>query len=714
MNLPNNRTGTLTVRYDDRAARLFLWATLIWGAVGMLAGVIAALQLAWWPANTGISYLSFGRLRPVHTNAVVFAFAGNAFFAGLYYSLQRLLKTRMWSDKLTGFHFWGWQLIIVAAAITLPLGITQGKEYAELEWPIDLAVAIVWVAMTINVFATIAIRRVQHLYVAIWFYVASILTVAMLHVVNALVIPVSLFKSYSVYAGVQDALVQWWYGHNAVGFLLTTPFLGLMYYFVPKAVGRPVYSYRLSIVHFWSLVFIYIWTGPHHLLYSSLAEWAQSLGVIFSLMLIAPSWGGMLNGLLTMRGAWDRVRTDPILKFFVLALTFYGMATLEGPLLSIKSLNLISHYTDWTIAHVHGGAMGWVGGMVFAMAYWMAPKLWGVPLYSMRLANVHFWTATIGMLLYIISMWAAGITQGLMWFATDADGLLRYPQFLETVLALKPLYWIRMIGGTIYFGGAILCLYNIFMTARAAKVVMDEEVTVTHHVEPAPKTFHERLEGKALPMAVLMVIAVAVGGIIEFVPTFMVESNVPTIPSVKPYTALEVMGRDVYVKEGCYTCHSQMVRTHALETLRYGPRSEAGEFVYDRPFQWGSKRTGPDLHRLGGKYPDVWHYKHMIDPRETSPGSIMPAYAWLATEPVDMSGIRPRLVALRKLGAEYTDSEIEQAEQAYQVQAARISESLTAAGVESDESSELIALIGYMQRLGTDIKKRNTSAAGGE
>ena len=687
--------------YDDRAARLFLWATLIWGVVGMTVGALAALQLAFWPANGGISFLTFGRIRPIHTDAMVFAFAGNAVFAGMYYSIQRLCKRRLWSDLITNIHFWGWQAIIAATAVTLAMGITQGKEYAEMEWPIDLAIAVVWVLMAVNVFATIAKRKVEHLYVAIWFYIASIITIAILHVVNALAIPAGLFKSYSIYSGVQDALVQWWYGHNAVGFLLTTPFLGIMYYFIPKAVDRPVYSYRLSILHFWALIFVYIWAGPHHLLYTSLPEWAQSLGMVFSLVLIAPSWGGMINGLLTMRSSWDRVREEPILKFYVMALTFYGMATLEGPLLSIKSLNLLSHYTDWTIAHVHGGALGWLGGMVFGMTYWLAPKLWNTELYSKKLANTHFWIATIGLLLYVSSMWTAGITQGLMWMSTNEEGLLQYPNFLETVLALIPLYWIRLVGGSMYLFGAILCLYNVYKTAQKGEAV-DAKVEDTGDRHVAPRTLHERLEGKAFPLTAIAFVVVLIGGIVEFVPAFMLEIKAPVSTVVTPYTPLELQGRDIYIREGCYNCHSQMIRTFQKEEMRYGPHSKDYEFVYDFNFQWGSKRTGPDLHRVGKKYPDLWHYRHMLDPRSTSPGSIMPAYPWLITDDVDTSLLPAKLEALAKLGVPYEKSLIANPETSYMEQASAIVAKLAQDGVSTDEKKEIVAMIAYLQKLGTE------------
>lgn len=451
--------------YDDRSVRRFIVATVAWGSIGMLVGVILALQLAWWPANLGLPWTSFGRLRPLHTNAVVFAFTANALFAGIYYSLQRLLKVRMWSDRLSGFHFWGWQTIILAAAISLPLGMTQSKEYAELIWPIDLAIAVVWLAFAANFFGTIAIRRVKHLYVAIWFYMSMVITITVLHVVNNLAIPATLTRSYPVYSGMTDALVQWWYGHNAVGFLLTTPMLGLMYYFLPRAAERPVYSYRLSIVHFWGLVFLYIWAGPHHLLYSALPDWAQTLGMVFSIVLLAPSWGGMLNGLLTLRGAWDRLRTDPILKFFVVGITFYGMSTFEGPMMSIRSINSLSHYTDWTIGHVHSGALGWVGMSIFGMLYWVVPRVWNRPLYSVDLATNHFWLATIGIVLYVVAMWTSGVTQGLMWRAITPDGLLQYPNFVDTVVAIRPFYWIRLVGGTMYLIGTLMLGWNIYRTA---------------------------------------------------------------------------------------------------------------------------------------------------------------------------------------------------------------------------------------------------------
>jgi len=469
---------TVTFSYDDQIVRYFLWATAIWGVVGMLVGVIIALQMPFYQANLG-PYLTFGRLRPLHTNAVIFAFGGNGIFAAIYYSTQRLCKARLFNDLLSKIHFWGWQLIIVAAAITLPLGITSSKEYAELEWPIDIAITVVWVVFAVNFFGTLAVRREKHMYVALWFYIATILTVAVLHLGNSMALPVGLFKSYSLYAGVQDALMQWWYGHNAVAFFLTTPFLGLMYYFMPKAAERPVFSYRLSIVHFWTLVFIYIWAGPHHLNYTALPEWAATLGMTFSVMLWMPSWGGMINGLFTLRGAWHKLRDSVVLKMYVLGITFYGMSTFEGPMLSVKSVNALAHYTDWIIGHVHAGALGWNGFMLFGMIYWLLPRLWKTEIWSQKLATTHFWIGTIGMLLYVFAMYASGVTQGLMWRAFDETGRLMYPDFMETVVQIVPMYWARFIGGTLYLTGAILMLVNMYMTVRnAPKELPDTEVTL--------------------------------------------------------------------------------------------------------------------------------------------------------------------------------------------------------------------------------------------
>lgn len=706
--------------YDNRIVKNFAYATMLWGFVGMLVGVLAAFQLYYPALNFNLPYTTFGRIRPLHTNAVIFAFVGNGIFMGVYYSLQRLLKARMFSDILSKIHFWGWQLIIVLAAATLVMGITTGKEYAELEWPIDILIALIWVVFGINMFGTIFKRREKHLYVGIWFYIATFITVAMLHIVNSFELPISLFKSYSWYAGVQDALVQWWYGHNAVAFFLTTPYLGVMYYFLPKAANRPVYSYRLSIVHFWALIFLYIWAGPHHLLYTSLPDWAQSLGTVFSVMLIAPSWGGMFNGLLTLRGAWDKVREDTILKFMVVAITAYGMSTFEGPLLSLKNVNAISHFTDWTVAHVHIGALGWNGFLTFAILYWLIPRLFNTTIYSKKLLNTHFWLGTLGILLYAIPMYWAGFSQSLSWSEFTPDGTLRYT-FMDTVVHIKLLYLLRGIGGTIYLTGFVVMLYNLIKTIKKGSLVAEEPMSAPALVNT--KTGHEGehwhrwIERRPVQMLILSLVVVLIGGIVEFVPTFLVKSNIPTISSVKPYTPLELQGRDLYIREGCYNCHSQMIRPFRHETERYGEYSKAGEFVYDHPFQWGSKRTGPDLHREGGRNPHAWHFIHMYEPSWISTGSIMPAYPWLFHDDLDVSTTEKKIKAMRTLGVPYADGYEKDAANDLNIQAKTITDELikddnvkkliATENINKIENKEIIALIAYLQRLGTDIKNNN-------
>ncbi len=692
--------------YDNKIVKAFGYATIIFGIVGMLAGLWAAIQIYYPEISLNFAPTTFGRLRPLHTNAIIFAFVGNASFAGIYYSLQRLCKARMFSDKLSWMHFWGWQAIIAAAAITLLLGKTTGKEYAELEWPIDIAITIVWVIFGINMFGTIIKRREKHLYVAIWFYIATWVTVAMLHIVNSIEIPVSFLKSYSWYAGVQDALVQWWYGHNAVAFFLTTPVLGLMYYFLPKAANRPVYSYRLSIIHFWALIFIYIWAGPHHLLYTALPDWAQSLGVVFSIMLIAPSWGGMLNGLFTLRGAWDKVREDPVLKFMVVAITCYGMATFEGPMLSLKSVNAISHFTDWTIAHVHIGGLGWNGFLAFSILYYMIPRMWGTNLYSKKLATNHFWLGTIGIIVYAVPMYWAGFEQSLSWKAFTPEGQLKFT-FLQTVINIKPLYVLRSIGGSLYLIGAFFMVYNLYKTIRQGKFIANEEAEAAPLVKEASKKkeyWHRILERKPVTMLVGSLILVAIGGLIELIPTFLVKSNIPTIASVHPYTPLELQGRDIYIREGCYTCHSQMVRPFRDEVKRYGEYSKAGEFVYDHPFQWGSKRTGPDLAREGGKQTDSWHYTHLYDPRLMSPGSLMPRYIWLLDDDLDTASTPAKIRAMQTLGVPYPEGYDKIANKDLVQQADSIAANLKKDKIQTPSNKEIVALIAYLQRIGTDIK----------
>ncbi|MEW6743718.1 MAG: cytochrome-c oxidase, cbb3-type subunit I [Planctomycetota bacterium] len=765
---------TRHVIYNDRITRAFVLATLLWGVVAMLAGILIAAQLSHWQANLSTSWLTFGRLRPLHTNGAIFAFVGNMMFAGIYYSTQRLLKTRMASDLLSWVNFWGWQLIIVLAVVTLPLGLTQGKEYAELIWPVDILVALVWVVFAVNFFWTLARRNERNLYVSLWFYIATVVTIPVLYIVNNLQLPTSLLHSYSIYGGVQDALVQWWYGHNAVGFFLTTPILGIMYYFLPKAAERPVYSYRLSVVHFWALVFVYIWAGPHHLLNTALPEWAQTLGMVFSLMLWAPSWGGMLNGLLTLRGAWDKLRTDPIIKFFIVAVTFYGMSTLEGPLLSIKSVNALGHYTDWIIGHVHGGTLGWNVGMAAGMLYWLVPRLWNTKLYSIRLADAHFWISTFGMLLYVVAMWVSGLNQGLFWRALDAEGYLANPDFVELILSGRFLYMMRLIGGTVFLAGFVLMAVNLALTMRAGRKVEAEVRVIAPPALPSVPAlrllgsspvliaailvalavllgisdaitgpvvlmlativvvvailmvklrgrtvhdWHDLLSRKSLLFTVLVLIAILIGGLAELIPSIVLKggggaavasAGAASAAAIQtrspyhqtPYTPLELEGREIYVREGCYVCHSQMIRPARHEVLRYGDYSRLEESVYDRPFQWGSKRTGPDLQRIGGKFPDLWHYQHMIDPRSTSPGSIMPPYPWLADAKVDLDGTPAKMRSLVQLGVPYAEDEITNARAAALAQGETIAAGLAKQAVTVAPDSHLVALIAYLQRLG--------------
>lgn len=711
---PPQDVATDKFYYDNKIVKWFAYATVFWGVVGMLAGLYAAFELVFPQLGFGLGATSFGRVRPVHTNAVIFAFVGNGIFMGVYYSLQRLCKARMFSDKLSWFHYWAWQLIIVLAAISLLAGYTTGKEYAELEWPLDILITIVWVAFGWNMMGTIIKRRERHLYVAIWFYIATFVAVAMLHIVNSIEIPFSLMKSYSWYAGVQDALVQWWYGHNAVAFFLTTPYLGLMYYFLPKAANRPVYSYRLSIIHFWALIFLYIWAGPHHLLYTALPDWAQSLGVVFSIMLLAPSWGGMINGLLTLRGAWDKVREDVVLKFLVVAVTAYGMATFEGPMLSLKSVNAISHFTDWTVAHVHVGALGWNGFLTFGILYWLFPRLFKTTLYSPKMANWHFWIGTLGIVFYAVPLYWAGFMQSLAWKEFTAEGVLKY-QFMETVTQMRPYYFMRGIGGTLYLTGVIMMVVNLWKTARSGKAVNDEAAEAAPlekvYVPHGKTHWHRWIERRPVQLMIWSLVVVIIGGAIEIIPTFLVKSNVPTISSVKPYTPLELHGRDIYVREGCYTCHSQMIRPFRSEVARYGEYSKAGEFVYDHPFQWGSKRTGPDLARVGGKYPDSWHYNHMYEPTSMSPGSIMPNYPFMLKDDLDTSLTAAKIRAMQTLGVPYPDGYDKLANADLMKQADKIKSNLEKDGIKTSSRKEIIAVIAYLQRMGTDIKLEQKSTS---
>ncbi len=702
--------------YDNKTVKYFIMATMIWGAVALVVGLLIALQLAFPAFNLGLEYTSFGRTRPVHTNAVIFAFIGNAMFAGIYYSLQRVLKARLFNDVLSKIHFWGWQLIILLAALTLLTGFTSGKEYAELEWPIDLLIAVIWVTFGWNMIGTILKRRVKHIYASVWWYLATFLGVAVLHIVNSIEIPFSLLKSYPVYAGAQDAVVQWWYGHNAVAFFLTTPWLGLMYYYLPKASNRPIYSYQLSIVHFWTLIFLYMWSGPHHLLYQALPDWVQALGVTFSIMLIAPSWGGMINGLLTLRGAWDKVRDNAELKFMVVALTAYGMATFEGPMMSLKSVNAISHFTDWTIAHTHIAGMGWNGGLIFGMFYWLVPKIFRTPLYSKKLANTHFWIATLGILLFAIPLYWAAITQWLMLHEYTPNGLLAYPNFLETTTQIMPMYHARILGGMLFLIGFLMFFYNMIKTIKSGKLVDDEVTEAPVLTDSSSRKYgeslHRLIERKGVVFAVLVFIALAIGGAVEIIPMLKIESNIPKIASVTPYSPLELAGRDIYISNGCYNCHSQQVRALRWETDRYGEYSKIGEFVYDHPFQWGSRRTGPDLARAGyvgsSTYKTaIWHYNHFTKPKEINPQTIMPAYPWLARNTVDLSQIPVKIRVMQTLGVPYPKDYDQKAVADYREQAQKIVDELKASGVDVATDKEVVAMIAYLHKLGRDISPTN-------
>ncbi|MXS71340.1 cytochrome-c oxidase, cbb3-type subunit I [Flavobacteriaceae bacterium W22] len=743
--------------YDNSIVRAFLYATIVFGIIGFVFGLTAALML-FYPElpeflfgtddetikslasgniqgliNTN-GALGFGRIRMLHTTTVIFAFVCNIVYVGVYYSLQRLLKTRMYSDTLSWIHFWTWQIMIVATFITFFMGINTSKEYAEHEWPIDILIAFSWIVFGINMFGTIAKRRVRHLYVAIWFYIGTWIAVAMLHIFNNLEVPLSFagWKSYSAYAGVKDAIVQWWYGHNAVAFVLTTPVLGLMYYFLPKAADRPVFSYKLSIIHFWSLIFVYIWAGPHHLQYTALPAWAQAVGTGFSIMLIAPSWGGMLNGLLTLRGAWDKVRENPILKFFVVAVTCYGMATFEGPLLATKNINKIGHFTDWVIGHVHLGALGWNGFMAFGVIYYLLPIMWRTKLWSVKLANWHFWLGTLGIIFYAVPMYIAGFTQGLMWKQFNPDGTLLWKNWLDTVTAIVPYYKMRFVGGLLYLSGGLLMVVNAYMTIKKGSFQKEvpAEAPALANISNKRKEgegTHLWLERMPLLLGILSFVAISIGSMVEIIPTLSLKKSVPTISAVKPYSPLELEGRDLYIREGCNACHSQMVRPFRDEIVRFngknGQYSKAGEFVYDRPFLWGSKRTGPDLHREGGKNPSSWHYKHMYNPRSTSAGSIMPRYPWLISNNLDRSKMVDKIVFMKQVyDVPYTKAQIDSADKWADNQAASIVKDIfvEAADLKNEyakrpqgelEKKEIVALIAYLQRLGTDIKTTEIKTA---
>ena len=727
--------------YDDGIVRKFVSATIIWGLLACCVGAAAGLLLC-MPSLFGGApeWLSFGRIRPVHTNTALFAFLANGIFAAVYYSTQRLCKARMWSRGLSHLHFWGWQLVVLATAITIPMGMTQGKEYAEAQWPIDVAISVLWLLVFgVNFAMTIKTRRERHLYVSLWFYSATIIAVGFVHVVNNLAIPMGWQHSHGLFAGVQDALMQWWYGHNAITFLMTMPFLGLMYYILPKASGQPIHSYRWCIVHFWSLLLITVWAGPHHLHYTALPDWASSLGMIFGLLLWFPSLLMLLNGVFTLQASKKAGDGDAaVLPFVAVALVFYGIATIEGPLLAIKSINALTHFTDWTIAHAHSAALGWNGFLLFAMIYWLVPRLFQVEWARPGWIKLHFWIGLVGVLLCVMPSYAAGLYQSLMLLSLDELGNLNTPDFMETMPVVRTLWWAAMAGGIVYTLGLLLMATNVLLTwlkrpaeyrqslCSAAPLSRDSQldeagsdVVESNYGSDVPVlemarkldrlgkfSWHRRWERTPSKMTFLIIVIVVAASFLELAPMLAIRSNVTPVATVKPYTPLELMGRQMFLAEGCFNCHSQMIRPLVSETKRYGDYSQGGEFVYDRPFQWGSRRIGPDLARVGGKYDSFWHWQHLDNPSAQTDGSVMPSFSHLLDRRLKPSEVRPHLQVLADLGVPYTDSEIENCEEAVRRQAEEIAAEIVAGGGPAAMyDRQAVALIAYLQRLGTDLNR---------
>lgn len=761
--------------YSDRIARRFLVASLVWGGLAMCVGLLLGLELVLWQANLTPA-LSFGRLRPVHTGAMVFAFVGNMVFAGVYYSSQRLLRVRLVSERLAEVHFWGWQAAIAGMVATVPLGMTRGLEYGEMEWPLELLLVLLWAAFAVQLFRMVAGRRVRRLAVSVWFYLAAVIAVGGLFVLGNLAVPASLGKSYALFGGAAGALVEWMYGHGAIEFLLTAPVVGILYFLLPRVSGRPIYSHRLAVVHFWGLVFLAVWVGPAHLLDTAMPDWIQTLGMVFGVMLWAASLAGVINGLMTVRGAGGDApadQRDPALPFVIGALVFYALATLEGPLLGVKSVSGLAHYTDWVIGHAHAAGMGWNGLMVAALGYWLWPRLHGVKLHSRAAAGAHLYLALVGIGLYVAAMWIAGVTQGLMWQAGRDGGGLAY-SFIETLAAHRIQYWARLVGGGLYLAGFVVMGWNLWRTARAgalveeaigdadggggggggsgssggdggeaadnrdrrARLLTGMPVVVTAlalalcvgaaFVNPLAALgllfvmlvlvvggvavaaagpaqgrarWHDRLERRALPFIALIALCVLVGSSAELLPALA--SGGDENAQVVPLSALELAGRDVYLEEGCVGCHSQMIRPFLWEVARYGSVSRPADSSLDHPFLWGSRRIGPDLARIGGKYPDLWHYQHLMDPRAVSPGSTMPPYAHLRDSKVDLGSLGARMQALAAAGVPYDGMEIESAADDALAEAQDITGELLATGkVRVAPDSKMVALIAYLQRLG--------------
>jgi cytochrome c oxidase cbb3-type subunit I/II len=683
------------VEYNDRIAGRFLQATVGWGLLALFIGFYGALELQFWPVQGPLPFLTFGRLRPLHSNLMVFAFAANALFAGMYHAVQRLCQSRIWSDRLTLVHFWGWQLMLLLGLISLAFGYTQARPLAEMEWPLDILLALIWSLFSLNIFMTLRRRQTPFLYVSLWFFCAGLLIFGLVHLVNAVVMPASLTKSYPFLVGVGDAVVQVWYAQNLKSFLLTLPFLGLMYYFVPKTVKRPLHSYRLAILQFWALVFFSVWTGPAKLAYTSLPEWMQSIGLIFSLMLVAPGWAAVINGVSTIGLDDPRFRRHPAVLFFFLALLSYGASVGLEALTAFKSINLVLQYSDWVSAESHLLMMGWIGSFIFGMAYVLVPKLWQHQLHSRTLGRLHFWITLSSLILMLLALAAGGLVQGQRWFAVQEDGLLVYPEFLATIEALKPFYMMRLISHGLFLLGTGLALYNFYQTARQGKL-QDTSRPLETLILPEALNRWEQWSRRVWPLTAGVLILVIGSSLIQLLPL------PDQTTELKPYTPLAQHGRDIYMREGCQSCHTQMVRVALKEELRYGSSSQIWEYQQDRPALWGQRRHGPDLHRVGGRYPHLWHYQHLVVPQTIAPGSVMPSYQRLVQNKVNRQEIMRRHTALKKLGVGYGP---EDPLILYDAEARKIQESLAQAQIVVDPEAEIIALIAYLQVLGIEPKQ---------
>ncbi len=729
--------------YDDEVVRMFVTATIVWGLVTTIAGLIAATLLVLPWLSDDVPWFAFGRLRPLYSDAAIFAFVGNGMFAAVYYSTQRLCKSRMWSDALSRVHFWGWQAILVAGAITLPFGYTQGRGLAETEWPIDVMVTLIWLfVFGGNFLMTLLRRREQRMYVSLWFYIATIVTFSLIHVFNNFVVPTGWFTSVCIAAGVQDAFVQCWYRHSVESFFLTMPFLGLMYYFLPKAAAQPVFSYRLCIIQFWSLVFLSVLAVSQHAHYTALPEWASTMGMLFGLMMWMPSWAGVFNGMMTWRCAGQKVASEPVLKFFAAGLIFYGFNAFVAALLSIKSINALTQYTDTDVANFNSGVLGWNGLMLLGMIYWLLPKLYQTRIWSPILVHLHFWTGLLGVLLYLIPTYAAGFMESVMWHAIDETGNLTYPDFLDAVRDVQPFRWLQLVGIVIYFIGMLMLAINAVMTwmkrPERYETTVHNPLKISSHVEDDSPTvsmlsqapvlefgkkvdtfwqlnWHREWERLPVKFTCLVAVVVSIASMFEIVPMFLIGNNSPAIATVIPYSPLELAGRRIFISEGCCNCHTQMVRPIVSETKRYGEYSKPGEFVFDRPAQWGDRRIGRDLAREGGKQTNFWHWNHFDDPRTVSPGSVMPSFRHFLDRDLDFSSIAAQVHTESLLGAAYSDEELNNTEAVARRQAEVVAADMVQqGGPAAMQDKQAMALIAYLQRLGTDLFRSEEPVASPE